>query len=330
MFPHVFKELFHTCIVPPLSYSVNYMRIDYGRIFRYTDVSKYFYPRMETTQKNPVDLVDALIVGELLSLPLQLNTKDSLYKDTPEKEAALNDGLEALASHLFAMNEHRRAYKINEKAAWKEFKKEAQKSKVKDTDLTKHVPELEQHIIGFFEQIQPALDSVSQLLNHFLGSAFTGWESETGEDNIPHAGRAIASYIKEHTPEQKKQFGAELEQFIGSNTRWLGYLTTVTAKKDDEGHLTVITPFVFEQKHRTVIPQLYTHSDGYREPVLNFMNRATQELILFTINSLVFAIQISAKDLFLVKAKDRAGHLHYQWVPMEAAAQLNQLQNPGV
>ncbi len=282
---------------------------------------------METLSKNPVDLVDALIVNELVSLPLQLNTKDSLYKENPETEAELNTRLQALADHLFAMNEHRRAYKTNEKSAWKEFKREAQKSKVKD-DLTKNVPELQKHILGFFSELQPTLDSLSSLYNLLLGSNFTNWDKTTGEDNTPHSGKAIAEFIKTSTPENKKKFGEDLEQFISSNTRWLGYLTSVPEKTNEDGSLSVISPLVFEQKHRTVIPQLYTHSDGYREPVLNFMNRATQELILFIINTLIFAFQISAKDLYLIKAKDKAGHLHYQWVPMEAAEQLNKLQNP--
>lgn len=283
---------------------------------------------MNDLQLNPVDLVDALIVNELVSLPLQLNTKESLYKDNPETESVLNDRLQELAGHLFAMNEHRRNYKSNEKASWKEFKREAQKSKVKDTELTKNVPELDAHITGFFNQIQPTLDSLASLYNLLLGANFAGWDKQTGEDKAVYAGKIIAEFVKTNTPENKKQFGVDLEHFISSNSRWLGYLLSVTEKTDDNGNLTVISPFIFEQKHRTVIPQLYTHSDGYREPVLNFMNRATQELILFIINTLIFSFQISAKDLFLIKAKDKAGHLHYQWVPMEAAEQLNKLQNP--
>jgi hypothetical protein len=139
---------------------------------------------------------------------------------------------------------------------------------------------------------------------------------------------SIAEFVLTKTPENKKQLATDLEQFISGNGRWLGYLTTVTEKTDASGNLSVVSPFVFEQKHRTVIPQLFTHSDGYKEPVLNFMNRATSELILFVINCLIFSFQISAKDLLLIKARDKAGHLHYQWVPAGAAEQLNKLQNP--
>ncbi len=281
----------------------------------------------ENTQLQPVDLVDALIVGELLSLPEQLSTKETLYKDLPEQDAALSAALEALGTQLFAMNEHRRAYKSKEKAAWKEFKREGQKSKAKDENLSKNVPELEQHIVGFFAGVKPALNALSSSMNVILGSNLKGWETETGEDKIAHSGKAVAEYVKANTPELKQQFGKDLEQFITSNTRWLGYLTTVIDKKDEEGNLSTITPFVFEQKHRTVIPQLFTHSDGYQEPVLNFMNRATQELILFMINTLVFSFQIGAKDLFLTKIRDKAGHQHYRWVPMEAAQKLQELQN---
>lgn len=279
------------------------------------------------TSLKPIDLADALIVGELLSLPDQLNTKETLYKDKPEQETALEEALEALGTGLFAMNEHRRNYKINEKAAWKEFKREGQKTKSKDENISKNVPELQQYIVGFFAEIKPSLDALSKAMNVILSSSFKEWETSTGEDNIPQSGKAIGEYIKANTPENKLQFGKDLEQFINSNTRWLGYLTTVVDKKDDQGNLTAITPFVFEQKHRTVIPQLFTHSDGYQEPVLNFMNRATQELILFMINTIVFSFQIGAKDLFLTKVKDKAGHQHYRWVPLEAAQKLQELQN---
>lgn len=281
---------------------------------------------MET--KPQVDLVDALITGELLSLPLQLNTKEALFKDTPEKEAELNDKLEILGKHLFALNEARRNYKIAEKETWKAFKKEAQKSKVKDTDISKETPELQPHILSFFNEIQSILDALSQLFNLLLGSNFKTWEKEKGPDEAIRSGKVIAEFISTKTPENKKQLATDLEQFISGNGRWLGYLTTVTEKTDSNGNLSVISPFVFEQKHRTVIPMLFTHSDGYKEPVLNFMNRATSELILFVINCLIFSFQISAKDLILIKARDKAGHLHYQWVPAGAAEQLNKLQNP--
>lgn len=292
---------------------------------RYTIANHYFF--MEPLQKKPVDLVDALIIGELLSLPVQLNTKEQLFKEQPDKEAEVNTALQNLADALFAMNEHRRMYKSKEKAAWKEFKREAQKSKVKDIEITKEIPELQQHIVGFFDGVKPVLDRLSQVYNQLLGASFPEWDVRTEEDGVAYAGKDIASFVKEKTPTDKQQFGTDLEQFITSNTRWLGYLTTVTSKKSEDGKLAVISPFIFEQKHRTVIPQLYTHSDGYREPVLNFMNRATQELILFIINTVIFAYQISAKDLMLIKARDRAGHLHYQWVPLEAAQKLHTMQN---
>ena len=278
--------------------------------------------------KPQVDLVDALITGELLSLPLQLNTKEALFKDTPDKEAELNNKLEILAKHLFALNEARRNYKIAEKEAWKTFKKEAQRSKIKDTEITKEATELLPHVITFFNEVQNILNALSQLFNLLLGSNFKNWGKQAGPDEVIRSGKEIAEFVLTKTPESKKQLATDLEQFISGNGRWLGYLTTVTEKTDASGNLSVVSPFVFEQKHRTVIPQLFTHSDGYKEPVLNFMNRATSELILFVINCLIFSFQISAKDLLLIKARDKAGHLHYQWVPAGAAEQLNKLQNP--
>lgn len=270
------------------------------------------------TNFQPVDLVDTLLVNKLINLPLQLNTKDSLYKDAPDKEAELNDLLQKLADHLFTMNTHRRSYKQQEKRIWKEFKKESQKSKVKDQDIVRSVPELQKDIEGFFNQVQPTLDSLAQLLNFLLGSTFSSWEKEIDVEKVTRSGFAVAKFIEEQSPENKKQFATELAKFVTTNGRWLGYLTTVTATRSEDGGLAAVSPLVFEQKHRTVIPQLFTHSDGFQEPVMNFMNRATQELILFVINVLVFAFQISAKDLYLIKTRDKAGHQHYQWVPMSA------------
>lgn len=279
---------------------------------------------MNSPQIKPVDLIDTLITQELLNLPLQLNTKATLYKDLPEKEARFNDALLEIANGLFKANGFRRSYKTEEKNAWKTFKKEGQKTKTGDGNLTKDIPELQNYILGFFSEIQPTLNSLASLINLLINSDFKSWGKQKDEEGVMRSGKDIATYIETKSPEDKKQFSDELSKFINSNTKWLGYLCSVVEQKNEAGQLSMISPLVFDQKHRTVIPQLFTHNDGFQEPVLNFMNRAMQELILFIINTIIFSMQIGSKDFYLIKAKDKAGHLHYQWVPTNL---VNQTEN---
>lgn len=256
------------------------------------------------------DDIDNFILLEITNPPIQLNVEVLCFHGNVQQKDEYLGKIFSITSTLLKANENRRKYIETEKRLIVEFKKKSLKDPNKHIDLTLNPVELNSELDGFLSQVKAALDSLALTLKSLFGLNIDAWRKDLKRNK--KSGYNIIKQL-EKLPEPLKSKSVQVCDYIEKNGNWLTYLSLLRDELIHKGGLKNISPLVFEQRTKNVVPQKIFHSQTESEIVADFMTRTIKDVAQFSSNFVLMSIILKSSGGLVLVKNDKETPSRYYW-----------------